>query len=83
MEQACYKPQIRPDEEGEEVGPMVGPTGICDVWRSIIHDERGILSGLGTGINGERDDIGRRCSKDWEYIVISEALAEGGLIVHQ
>ena len=50
MEQACYKPQIRPDEEGEEVGPMVGPTGICDGWRSIIHDKRGISSGLGTGI---------------------------------
>ena len=47
--QACYKPQIRPHEEGEEVGPMVGPTGIKGLWLATGHDEWGISNGPGTG----------------------------------
>ncbi len=48
--QACYKPQIRPHEEGEEVGPMVGPTGIEGLWLATGHDEWGIQNGPGTGL---------------------------------
>ena len=48
--QACYKPQIRPHEEGEEVGPIVGPTGIEGVWLATGHDEWGIQNSAGTGL---------------------------------
>ena len=48
--QACYKPQIRPHEEDEEVGPMVGPTGIQGLWLATGHDEWGIQNGPGTGL---------------------------------
>ena len=48
--QACYKPQIRPHEEGEEVGPMVGPTGITGLWLATGHDEWGIQNAPGTGL---------------------------------
>ena len=48
--QACYKPQIRPHEEGEEVGPMVGPTGIEGLWLATGHDEWGIQNAPGTGL---------------------------------
>ncbi|KAF6228879.1 hypothetical protein HO133_006990 [Letharia lupina] len=48
--QACYKPQIRTHEEGEEVGPMVGPTGIEGLWLATGHDEWGIQNGPGTGL---------------------------------
>ena len=48
--QACYKPQIRPHEEDEEVGPMVGPTGIKGLWLATGHDEWGIQNAPGTGL---------------------------------
>lgn len=49
-EQACYKPQIRPHDEGEEVGPMVGPIGIKGLWLAAGHDEWGIQNAPGTGL---------------------------------
>ena len=48
--QACYKPQMRPHDEGEEVGPMVGPTGIRGLWIATGHDEWGIQNAPGTGL---------------------------------
>lgn len=48
--QACYKPQIRPHEEGEEVGPMVGPTGVEGLWLATGHDEWGVQNSPGTGL---------------------------------
>ena len=48
--QACYKPQIRPHEEEEEVGPIVGPTGIKGLWLATGHDEWGIHNAPGTGL---------------------------------
>ena len=48
--QACYKPQIRLHEEGEEVGPMVGPMGIKGLWLATGHDEWGIQNAPGTGL---------------------------------
>lgn len=48
--QACYKPQIRPHKEDEEVGPMVGPTGIKGLWLATGHDEWGIQNAPGTGL---------------------------------
>ena len=48
--QVCYKPQIRLHEEGEEVGPMVGPTGIKGLWLATGHDEWGIQNAPGTGL---------------------------------
>ena len=48
--QACYKPQIRPHEEDEEVGPMVGPTGIEGLWLATGHDQWGIQNAPGTGL---------------------------------
>ena len=48
--QACYKPQIRPHEDGEEVGPLVGPTGIEGLWLATGHDEWGIQNAPGTGL---------------------------------
>ena len=37
--QAYYKPQLRAYEEGEEVGPTVGLTGINGLWITTGHDE--------------------------------------------
>ena len=48
--QACYKPQIRPHKEDEEVGPMVGFTGIQGLWLATGHDEWGIQNAPGTGL---------------------------------
>lgn len=48
--QACYKPQIRPHEEDEEVGLIVGPTGIQGLWLATGHDEWGIQNVPGTGL---------------------------------
>lgn len=48
--QACYKPQIRHHGEGEEVGPMLGPTGIKGLWLATGHDEWGIQNAPGTGL---------------------------------
>lgn len=48
--QACYKAQIRPHEEDEEVGPIVGPTGIPGLWLATGHDEWGIQNAPGTGL---------------------------------
>lgn len=48
--QACYKPQIRPHEDDEEVGPIVGPTSIKGVWLATGHDEWGIQNSAGTGL---------------------------------
>ncbi|KAL8867713.1 MAG: hypothetical protein Q9174_005480 [Haloplaca sp. 1 TL-2023] len=48
--QACYKPQIRPHEEDEEVGPIVGPTGVQGLWIATGHDEWGIQNAPGTGL---------------------------------
>lgn len=48
--QACYKPQIRPHEEDEEVGPIVGPAGIEGVWIATGHDEWGIQNSAATGL---------------------------------
>jgi glycine/D-amino acid oxidase-like deaminating enzyme len=48
--QACYKPQIRKHEEDEEVGPMVGPTGVAGLWLATGHDEWGIQNSLGAGL---------------------------------
>ncbi len=48
--QACYKAQIRPHEEDEEVGPIVGPTGIQGLWLATGHDEWGIQNAPGTGL---------------------------------
>ena len=48
--QACNRPQIRPHEEDEEVGPIVGPTGIQGLWLATGHDEWGIQNAPGTGL---------------------------------
>ena len=48
--QACYKPQIQPHDEGEEVGPMIGRTGIEGLWLATGHDEWGIQNAPGTGL---------------------------------
>lgn len=48
--QACYKAQIRPHEEDEAVGPIVGPTGIQGLWLATGHDEWGIQNAPGTGL---------------------------------
>ena len=48
--QACYKPQIRSHEEDEEIGPIVGPTGIKGLWLATGHDEWGIQNAPGTGL---------------------------------
>jgi glycine/D-amino acid oxidase-like deaminating enzyme len=48
--QACYKPQIRPHEEDEEVGPIVGPADIKGVWLATGHDEWGVSNSVGTGL---------------------------------
>ncbi|KAL8867053.1 MAG: hypothetical protein Q9174_005910, partial [Haloplaca sp. 1 TL-2023] len=48
--QACYKPQIRSHEEGEEVGPIVGPTGVQGLWIATGHDEWEIQNAPGTGL---------------------------------
>lgn len=48
--QACYKAQIKPHEDGEEVGPIVGPTGIKGLWLATGLDEWGIQNGPGTGL---------------------------------
>ncbi|KAL9109053.1 MAG: hypothetical protein Q9227_006293 [Pyrenula ochraceoflavens] len=50
MRRACYKPQIRQHEDGEEVGPMVGPTGIEGLWIATGHDEWGMQNSAGTGL---------------------------------
>ena len=50
VKQACYKPQIRKHEEGEEVGPMVGSMGIQGLWLATGHDEWGIQNAPGTGL---------------------------------
>ncbi|KAK4693938.1 hypothetical protein P7C71_g3554, partial [Lecanoromycetidae sp. Uapishka_2] len=47
---ACYKPQIRLHNDGEEVGPMVGSTGIKGLWLATGHDEWGISNAPGTGL---------------------------------
>ncbi|KAI7201602.1 hypothetical protein D0869_04281 [Hortaea werneckii] len=49
--QACYKPQIRAHEDGEEVGPMVGPLpGTRGIWLATGHDEWGMSNSAGTGV---------------------------------
>lgn len=49
--QACYKPQIRTHEDGEEVGPIVGPLpGTRGVWLATGHDEWGMSNSAGTGV---------------------------------
>ncbi|KAL9612023.1 MAG: hypothetical protein Q9167_003349 [Letrouitia subvulpina] len=51
VRQACYKPQIRPHEDDEEVGPIVGPApGLDGVWIATGHDEWGIQNSAGTGL---------------------------------
>ena len=50
VRQACYKPQIRKHEEGEEVGPMVGSVGVQGLWLATGHDEWGIQNAPGTGL---------------------------------
>ena len=46
---ACFKPQIRRHEEGEEVGPIVGSVS-SGVWVATGHDEWGIQNAPGTGL---------------------------------
>ena len=50
VKQACYKPQIREHKEDEEVGPIVGPTGVNGLWIATGHDEWGIQNAPGTGL---------------------------------
>ncbi|KAI6826109.1 hypothetical protein KC340_g10527 [Hortaea werneckii] len=51
VRQACYKPQIRAHEDGEEVGPIVGPLpGTRGVWLATGHDEWGMSNSAGTGV---------------------------------
>lgn len=51
VRQACYKPQIRRHEDGEEVGPMVGAVpGVRGYWLATGHDEWGISNAAGTGL---------------------------------
>ncbi|KAI7356399.1 hypothetical protein KC354_g10446 [Hortaea werneckii] len=51
VRQACYKPQIRAHEDGEEVGPIVGPLpGSRGVWLATGHDEWGMSNSAGTGV---------------------------------
>lgn len=67
--QACYKSQIRPHEEDEEVGPMVGPTGIKGLWLATGHDEWGIQNGPATGlVMSEMIFEGRARSADCESL---------------
>ncbi|KAM7184349.1 FAD dependent oxidoreductase [Rhypophila sp. PSN 637] len=49
--QACYKAQIRKHEEGQEVGPIVGPVpGIRGLWVATGLDEWGVQNGPGVGL---------------------------------
>ncbi|KAF2230786.1 putative FAD dependent oxidoreductase [Viridothelium virens] len=67
--QACYKPQIRQHEDNEEVGPMVGPTGITGLWLATGHDEWGMQNSAGTGlIMSEMIFEGRAHSADCESL---------------
>ncbi|KAI7234384.1 fad NAD binding oxidoreductase [Hortaea werneckii] len=51
VRQACYKPQIRAHDDGEEVGPMVGPLpGAKGLWLATGHDEWGMSNSAGTGV---------------------------------
>ena len=51
VRQACYKPQIRAHEDGEEVGPMVGSVpGTRGLWLATGHDEWGMSNSAGTGL---------------------------------
>ncbi|KAF4313284.1 putative flavin-binding monooxygenase [Botryosphaeria dothidea] len=50
-QQACYKPQIRQHEDGEEVGPIVGAVpGVKGLWLATGHDGWGISNAAGTGV---------------------------------
>ncbi|KAM7210151.1 FAD dependent oxidoreductase [Rhypophila decipiens] len=49
--QACYKAQIRKHDEGEEVGPIVGPVpGFRGLWVATGLDEWGVQNGPGVGL---------------------------------
>ncbi|ORY60004.1 FAD dependent oxidoreductase [Pseudomassariella vexata] len=49
--QACYKAQIRKHEEGEEVGPIVGPMeDVKGLWVATGFDEWGIQNAPGAGL---------------------------------
>jgi glycine/D-amino acid oxidase-like deaminating enzyme len=48
--QVCYKARIREHEDGEEVGPIVGPTSIQGLWVATGHDEWGIQNAPATGL---------------------------------
>ncbi|KAI1269066.1 FAD dependent oxidoreductase [Xylariaceae sp. FL1019] len=48
--QACYKAQIRQHEEGEEVGPIVGPMEARGLWLATGLDEWGVQNGPGVGL---------------------------------
>lgn len=51
VKQACYKPQLKPHGEGQEVGPAVGPVrGVKGLWVATGHDEWGVSNGPGTGL---------------------------------
>ena len=76
--QACYKPQIRLHKEGEEVGPMVGPTGIKGLWLATGHDEWGIQNAPGTGlIMGEMIFEGAAHSTNCDSLDPKHFLAQG------
>jgi len=69
-QQACYKAQIRAHEDGEEVGPMVGPTGVKGLWLATGHDEWGIQNGPGTGlVISEKIFEGAALSADCEPLI--------------
>ena len=76
--QACYKAQIRPHDEGEEVGPMVGATGIKGLWLATGHDEWGIQNAPGTGlVMSEMIFEGAARSADCESLNPNHFLANG------
>ena len=47
--QACYKAQIRPHDDGEEVGPILGATDTKGLWIATGLDEWGMQNGPGAG----------------------------------
>ena len=69
VRQACYKAQIPPHADGEEVGPILGPGGPEGLWIATGLDEWGIQNGPGAGlVMSEMILEGRSRSADCETL---------------
>ncbi|KAF9637938.1 BRCT domain-containing protein [Lasiodiplodia theobromae] len=80
-QQACYKPQIRRHDDGEEVGPMVGAVpGVRGYWLATGHDEWGVSNAAGTGLVVSEmvfEEGGKAKSADCEALDPRHFLVEG------